>query len=148
MLFTGTPCQIAGLYAFLGAEKENANLITIDLICHGVPSPLLWKKYLDYREQKMGGRVTECNFRYKGKKGWGTNLRIRTERKDSVRPLSLDRYGIHFLNGDCYRESCYQCRYADTNRVGDLTCGDFWGVEKVRTAVYGYQRSLSGFGQQ
>ena len=47
----------------------------------------------------MGGRVTECNFRYKGKKGWGTNLRIRTERKDSVRPLSLDRYGIHFLNG-------------------------------------------------
>lgn len=81
----------------------------------------------------MGGRVTECNFRYKGKKGWGTNLRIRTERKDSVRPLSLDRYGIHFLNGDCYRESCYQCRYADTNRVGDLTCGDFWGVEKVRT---------------
>ena len=133
VLFTGTPCQIAGLYAFLGAEKENANLITIDLICHGVPSPLLWKKYLDYREQKMGGRVTECNFRYKGKKGWGTNLRIRTERKDSVRPLSLDRYGIHFLNGDCYRESCYQCRYADTNRVGDLTCGDFWGVEKVRT---------------
>ena len=89
VLFTGTPCQIAGLYAFLGAEKENANLITIDLICHGVPSPLLWKKYLDYREQKMGGRVTECNFRYKGKKGWGTNLRIRTERKDSVRPLSF-----------------------------------------------------------
>ena len=132
VLFTGTPCQIAGLYAYLGAEKENENLITIDLICHGVPSPLLWEKYLNYQQQKMGGRVTECNFRDKGKKGWGTNLRIRTEKKDSVRPLSLDRYGIHFLEGDCYRESCYQCRYASTDRVGDLTCGDFWGVEKVQ----------------
>ena len=64
VLFTGTPCQIAGLYAFHSSEKENAKLITIDLICHGVPSPLLWNNYLDYREQKMVGRVTECNLRY------------------------------------------------------------------------------------
>lgn len=81
----------------------------------------------------MGGRVTECNFRYKGKKGWGTNLRD-PDRKERFCPAAEFRpVWNHFLNGDCYRESCYQCRYADTNRVGDLTCGDFWGVEKVRT---------------
>lgn len=128
VLFTGTPCQIAGLYAFLGGDQEN--LYTIDLICHGVPSPKLFKKYLEYQNKRTAGKVIYFNFRSKDKRGWGTQYLLKTEKKTETKPLSLDRYGKHFMDGDCYRESCYQCVYANTNRVGDLTVGDFWGIAK------------------
>ena len=132
VLLTGTPCQIAGAYAFLGGDKTN--LYTIDLICHGVPSPKLFKKYLEYQSQQMDGQVTYFNFRSKDKKGWGTQylLKVNTKKgtKIKTQPLPLDRYGKHFMDGDCYRECCYQCAYANTKRVGDLTVGDFWGIAK------------------
>lgn len=128
VLFTGTPCQIAGLYAFLGSDHEN--LYTIDLICHGVPSPKFFKKYLEYQNKKMAGRVIYFNFRSKDKRGWGTQYLLKTKTKTKTKILSLDRYGKHFMDGDCYRESCYQCAYANTSRVGDLTVGDFWGISK------------------
>lgn len=128
VLFTGTPCQIAGLYAFLGGDQEN--LYTVDLICHGVPSPKFFKKYLEYQSKQTEGKVIYFNFRSKDKRGWGTQYLLKTKAKTKTKPLSLDRYGKHFMEGDCYRESCYQCAYANTNRVGDLTVGDFWGIEK------------------
>lgn len=130
VLYTGTPCQIAGLYAFLGGDPEN--LYTIDLICHGVPSPKLLEKYLKYQSRRPAGRVTALNFRSKEKRGWGTQylLKIGTRSGSRTRLLALDRYGKHFMAGDCYRESCYRCAYADTDRVGDLTVGDFWGIAK------------------
>lgn len=126
VLFTGTPCQIAGLYAFLGGDHEN--LYTVDLICHGVPSPKFFKKYLEYQSKQTAGRVIYFNFRSKDKRGWGTQYLLKTKTK--TKTLSLDRYGKHFMDGDCYRESCYQCAYANTSRVGDLTVGDFWGIAK------------------
>lgn len=128
VLFTGTPCQIAGLYAFLGGDQEN--LYTVDLICHGVPSPKFFKKYLEYQSKQIEGKVIYFNFRSKDKRGWGTQYLLKTEKKTETKPLSLDRYGKHFMEGDCYRESCYQCAYANMNRVGDLTVGDFWGIAK------------------
>lgn len=128
VLFTGTPCQIAGLYAFLGGNPEN--LYTVDLICHGVPSPKFFKKYLEYQNKQTAGRVIYFNFRSKDKRGWGTQYLLKTKTKTKTKTLSLDRYGKHFMDGDCYRESCYQCIYANTNRVGDLTVGDFWGIAK------------------
>lgn len=132
VLFTGTPCQIAGLYAFLGGNPEN--LYTVDLICHGVPSPKFFKKYLEYQNKKTAGRVIYFNFRSKDKRGWGTQYLLKTKTetktKTKTKTLSLDRYGKHFMYGDCYRESCYQCAYANTSRVGDLTVGDFWGIAK------------------
>ena len=130
VLFTGTPCQIAGLYAFLGGNPEN--LYTVDLICHGVPSPKFFKKYLEYQNKQTAGRVIYFNFRSKDKRGWGTQylLKTKTKTKTKTKALSLDRYGKHFMDGDCYRESCYQCAYANTSRVGDLTVGDFWGIAK------------------
>ena len=70
VLFTGTPCQIAGLYAFFGGNPEN--LYTVDLICHGVPSPKFFKKYLEYQNKQTAGRVIYFNFRSKDKRGWGT----------------------------------------------------------------------------
>ena len=124
VLYTGTPCQIAGLYAFLGGDKPN--LYTVDLICHGVPSPKFLKKYIEYQNKQTDGRVIYFNFRSKDKRGWGTQYLLKTKTKT----LSLDRYGKHFMDGDCYRESCYQCAYANTSRVGDITVGDFWGIAK------------------
>lgn len=128
VLFTGTPCQIAGLYAFLGGDYEN--LYTVDLICHGVPSPKFFKKYLEYQNKQTAGRVIYFNFRSKDKRGWGTQYLLKTKTKTKTKSLSLDCYGKHFMDGDCYRESCYLCTYANTSRVGDLTVGDFWGIAK------------------
>lgn len=112
----------------MGGDYEN--LYTIDLICHGVPSPKFFKKYLEYQNKQTAGKVIYFNFRSKDKRGWGTQYLLKTKTKTKTKTLSLDRYGKHFMDGDCYRESCYQCAYANTSRVGDLTVGDFWGIAK------------------
>lgn len=130
VLFSGTPCQVAGLKIFL--SKEYSNLYTIDLICHGVPSPKLFQKYLEWKNQQMKGKIISYNFRSKARRGWGTQylLKIKTKTKTKTKILALDKYGKHFMAGDCYREGCYQCPYANVHRVGDLTIGDFWGIGK------------------
>ena len=131
ILFTGTPCQVAGLYSYMGRDEIDG-LYTIDLICHGVPSPLFFKKYIEFEEKKLGERIENYNFRFKGKKGWGTQyqLKIDTKSQSQIKKMALDKYGKHFLAGDCYRESCYRCKYANIFRMGDISCGDFWGIEK------------------
>ena len=128
VLYTGTPCQIAGLYTFLGGDKPN--LYTVDLIFHGVPTPKFFKKYIEYQDKRMNDKVIYYNFRSKDKRGWGTQYLLKTKTKTKTKPLAIDRYGKHFMDGDCYRECCYQCAYANTNRVGDMTVGDFWGIAK------------------
>lgn len=128
VLFTGTPCQIAGLFAFLGRDYEK--LFTLDLICHGVPSPEFLRKYFAYKKRKLGENLLKYNFRSKAHRGWGTQYLIETKTKTKTNLLSLDKYGKHFMSGDCYRECCYQCKFAGTNRVSDITVGDFWGIQK------------------
>ena len=128
VLFTGTPCQIAGLYAFLGGDQ--INLYTIDLICHGVPSPKFFMRYLEYQKRQLKEPILYYNFRSKDKRGWGTQYLLKTKTKTKTKTLCLDRYGKHFMDGDCYRECCYQCVYANMSRVGDLTVGDFWGIAR------------------
>ena len=134
VLFTGTPCQVAGLYAFLGGKNYD-NLYTIDLICHGVPSPKLLEKYFAYLEDVMGEKIETYNFRSKEKRGWGTQYRYRAETENKKRTgLSVfDKYGAHFKKGYCYRECCYQCDYANLSRRGDITVGDFWGIDSVNS---------------
>lgn len=134
VLYTGTPCQIAGLYAFLG--REDPDLYTLDLICHGVPSPKFFRKYVEDLGAGMGGKVVSYNFRSKKKRGWGTNYLARTASRVRTGPLSLDKYGMHFQKSDCYRESCYQCPFASLRRAGDLTVGDFWAVAKSHPDFY------------
>lgn len=136
VLFTGTPCQIEGLKYFLG--KSYSNLYTIDLICHGVPSPKLFQKYLEWQNKKMKDKVVYFNFRSKDRRGWGTQYQylLKTKREIETKILAFDKYGKHFMNGDCYRESCYQCAYANIHRVGDLTIGDFWGIIKYHPEFY------------
>lgn len=136
VLFTGTPCQVAGLNAFLG--KEHENLLTADLVCHGVPSVKLFADYLHFVESKLGGRITEVNFRDKTK-SWGHSGLIlykksgKTRRK-IIRPY-LSSYYSYFLRGHISRESCYCCKYACGIRQGDFTMGDFWGVEHFHPEI-------------
>lgn len=130
VLYVGTPCQIEGLLLFL--KKKPHNLITMDLICHGVSSPLLWMKHKSYLENKVHAKINKYRFRGKEKAGWALYYYYYYGDKNRCKqgPSLLDRYYTDFLKGVNYRESCYQCRYANLNRVGDITIGDFWGAEK------------------
>jgi coenzyme F420-reducing hydrogenase beta subunit len=131
VLYVGTPCQIEGLILFL--KRKPQNLITLDLICHGVSSPLLWMKHKNYLENKVRAKINKYRFRGKEKAGWTPcyyYYYYGSKNRCKHGPSLLDRYYKDFLKGVNYRESCYQCRYANLDRVSDITIGDFWGAEK------------------
>lgn len=129
VLYSGTGCQIAGLKAFLG--KEYDNLVTIDLVCHGVPSPLLFKYYIETLSHEHGGcKISDFDFRDK-KIGWGLDYRYRHNNKYTYKSCSESPYYSNFLKGTIYRECCYSCRYARKERVADITVADYWGIEYV-----------------
>lgn len=128
VFFTGTPCQIAGLYGYLGVDNDN--LFTCDLICHGVPSPMVFKDYLNYIKGKHKADIVDIKFRYK-KPNW-TDYSMKIEFNNN-KIYNLDKnhdpYLVGFLR-DCFlRPSCYECSFANTNRQGDITLGDFWGYK-------------------
>lgn len=132
VLFSGTACQVSGLLAYLKLKRINVdNLITCDLICHGVPSPQVWKSYLDYRKLKENQDLQEIDFRDKSK-GWRDfklrlcykNGKTRTYRQNE------DYFFVLFFHNYIIRRSCSVCKYANVNRPADLTLGDFWGVEE------------------
>ncbi len=131
LLFSGCPCHIAGLKNYLG--KDYPTLYTLDILCHGVPSPLLFQTYMKHLSQK--GDVHNYKFRTK-KKGWGMYIEYNQNNKEHVRPALLDPYMHHFLKCNTYRESCYQCPYAKKERLGDLTIGDYWGILKEHPEFY------------
>lgn len=128
VLFTGTPCQIEGLKSFLGKDYEN--LLCMDIICHGVPSPKLWKHYVNFQEKKLASRVVKTAFRRKFD-GWKQYSLSFTFANDSEYCASLnkDSYLQLFLKDVCLRESCYQCSSKKLNRVSDITVADFWGIQ-------------------
>ena len=134
VLYSGTPCQIAGLKVYLG--KEYNNLFTVDLICHGVPSPKLFKRYLIWLENKYNDTVTGYNFRYKGKAEWGLSYKVELKKKNKFGDSYADPYYSYFLKGVTYRECCYNCKYASEKRTGDVTLGDYWGIEKLHPEFY------------
>lgn len=130
VLFTGTPCQISGLKSYLNRDYEK--LITADLVCHGVPSQKLFKKYLEYLSLKYKSKVVKYNFRSKEKKGWSLVSKIETaDGRIRYREPDFDPYYNNFLKSTTYRENCYQCKYANYNRVADFTMADFWGISKM-----------------
>lgn len=133
VLYSGTPCQIGGLRAYL--RKEYDNLYTMDLICHGVASPKLFAKYLIWLGGKMKGKIIGYDFRDKSC-GWGLDYMSKTMTKTKTKPSTLDPYYYHFLEGTTYRECCYRCNYCTKERVGDITIGDYWGVEKEHPEFY------------
>lgn len=128
VLFSGTPCQIAGLQKYLSKDYEN--LYTADIVCHGVPSPLAYKSYLE--ETADGGEIKKIDFREKAHFGWGTAISIFQEDGQVYRNNCYDDpYLKGFLSGLTTRKCCSECKYTTLNRVGDFTLGDFWGVAAI-----------------
>lgn len=129
VLYSGTPCQIAGLISFLGKEYEN--LILVDMICHGIPSPAVWKHYIQYRSQidAQGAAPVKINLRSK-ETGWPRySIHIDYENGASYRVLnSQDPYLRAFVGDLCLRPSCYDCQFKGISRNSDFTLGDYWGV--------------------
>lgn len=130
VLFTGTSCQIAGLKLFL--RKEYDNLLTADIICHGVPSPKVWKKYLNEITSTDSLQVTNISFRNK-QEGW-KNFSLKVEMKGKrlyLRSFKSDLYFDFFLSNMILRPSCYSCPAKSGKSCSDITLGDFWGIENV-----------------
>ena len=125
VLFIGTPCQVSGLKSFLINDYEN--LITADIICHGVPSQKLLfdeinNQGIDYRNVHYVSFRDDKIFNFKL---LDSNKKILLEKK----PYDIDYYR-NFLKGNIYRENCYKCKYAQRERISDITIGDFWGLDK------------------
>lgn len=135
VLFTGTPCQIAGLRHFL--RKDYPNLLTMDFICHGVPSPLVWQQYLrEVRKEHGDIKISQINFRDKTA-GW-KNFRLRVSQiKDQSEspvisePFPQNTYMQGFLKNLYLRPSCYSCAAKSSKSGSDLTIGDFWEIHQT-----------------
>lgn len=130
VLFTGTPCQIAGFKSYL--DKDYENLVCIDIVCHGVPSPLVWAKYVDFREKISGSRAERIAFRRKncGWKLYSVSFSFENDTEYSQK-LTEDIFMQGFLRNIYLRPSCYACSFKTLNRQSDLTLADFWGIQNV-----------------
>ena len=126
VLYSGTPCQIAGLRSYI-PEKYREKLFTIDLICHGVPGPKVWKDYLSELQKKFRDPLTRVNFRDKSK-GWNVNVPS-FGFGDTIR-YEMD-YARIFYSNLVMREACFKCPYTNFKRVADITLADFWGWYKI-----------------
>lgn len=129
VLFTGTPCQIEGLYKFL--RKDYDNLYTQDFICHGVPSPRVWRKYLKETNNKYKEQPKEISFRSKDNSWQDFELKIQYKNTVYRNTQGKDTYLRAFLNDICLRDSCYKCNFKKKNRVSDITLADFWGIDNI-----------------
>ena len=126
VLFVGTPCQVAGVRAFL--SEPYTGLLCVDLVCRGVPSPLFFRKYLASRQDDLTP-ITDVCFRSKetGWKLFSVKVCFGDGHEESQK-FTQDPYMRAFLKDYCLRRACYVCRFAKWQRTGDITLGDFWGV--------------------
>ena len=123
--YCGTPCQIAGLKAFLG--KDDENLLTVDIICHGVPSVRMLRDDLKAVAGDRYPQISDIHFRDK-RRGWTVKGSLITGDKRIKYDPGTSPYYFYFLKGEIYRESCYSCRFPSESRQGDITLGDYWGI--------------------
>jgi coenzyme F420-reducing hydrogenase beta subunit len=127
VLFSGVPCQIAGLRGFL--RKDYEALLTVEVVCSGVPSPEVWTMYLAYMAKRYGGELTKVAFRDK-QKGW-TKGRVTMEFANGKRysiETYRDSYLIGYGKGLFNRKCCYDCQFTHSRTEADITLGDFWGI--------------------
>ena len=142
VLFTGVPCQITGLHKFL--RKEYPNLLSVDCLCHGVPSPGIWRRYL---HEAVGGadykdKITGIEFRNKYLGGWKNySFLITGKTNDENKVLYSETHGKNaymrgFLSNLYLRPSCYSCKSKNGASHSDLTLADFWGIDVISPDVY------------
>ena len=129
VLFTGTPCQVAGLKRYLGNDYTE-QLILCDIVCLGVPSPLIWKEHINYYAKVKGNNIKDYRFRSKVN-GWHSHTEEIILKNDKVDNYSLvsQQYKTLFHTNAALRPSCYNCPYTKIERISDFTIGDFWGIE-------------------
>ena len=133
VLFSGTPCQIAGLLAYL--QKDYKNLYTLDIVCHGVPSPLIFEEYKSYIEKKINNKIYNIKFRDKKYSWIYYNISINEavinkKSKSYIGSYYSDPYIRGFLRDYFLRPSCHECKYTNLDRMGDVTMADYWGYKK------------------
>ena len=133
VLYSGTPCQIAGLNHFL--RKKYDNLITVDVICHGVPSPKVWGRYLSEVTDNAVKAIKNCRFRNKDN-GW-KRFNFKLECSSENKPIRISSYHKDnhfmraFLSNMILRPSCYDCKAKSGRSHSDITLADFWGIQNV-----------------
>lgn len=134
VLFTGTPCQIEGLKSYL--RKDYDKLYTQDIICHGVPSPRVWQKYLEEMNQKNKGKLEKINFRKKDITGWNLyQISLKYSNSEYRQIHKKDPYMQAFLGDIILRDSCYSCKFKKKNRISDITLADFWGIKNIKPSM-------------
>lgn len=129
VLFTGTPCQINGLKKYL--VKDYENLLTMDVVCHGVPSPKVLKKYILELEEKFGARIVDIKFRDK-RENWSKSVVVVVVEGGKEYYCSKGESNVYiqlFLKNICLRASCHNCQANGDNRLADISLADFWGVQ-------------------
>lgn len=133
VLFCGTPCEVGGLRQFLG--KEYDNLITVDLICGCVSSPMVYRTYIEYLNNKYDANVISVNFKDK-RAGWrGKAIAVKFDNgTEYYNSILDDDYCVSFHSRYNIRPSCFHCKYRNLKRNADITLGDFWGVEKYNNS--------------
>lgn len=127
VLFSGTPCQTAGLNSYIG-KRYRENLYLVDIVCHGVPSPLLWEKYINFLEKMKNDQIVTVNFRDKQLFGWSSHHESFCFKKEPDKKVI---YSFTFYKDILIRKSCENCKYSNLKRPSDITIGDFWGYEKT-----------------
>lgn len=128
VLFSGTPCQIAGIISFLGSIANHPLFFTVDLLCHGVPSPKVFSKYITDTEKQHNKVIRNVTFKSKTP-GW-KNYGMIVYFNDETKILNKRDYLNGFLSDFFLRESCYNCQYIGFDRVSDMTIGDYWGYKE------------------
>lgn len=135
VLFSGTPCQIEGLRLFL--QRDYPNLFLVDIICHGVPSPLVWREYLKYIRKAYQKQIKNIHFRDK-KDGWLKFCTLIQFTDDTIKYIerNKDCFMKAFLTNISLRPSCSTCLFKTKARNSDITLADFWGIEQVLPAMH------------
>ena len=139
VLFSGTPCQVAAVKTLCN-EFVGKNLLTMDVVCYGVPSPGLFRAFLDTIEKKNQAKVVDYRFRDKHKNGWSHTTVITMVDADGntmqyeEEDYSKVPYYKMFGSRNCFRKECYSCQYNTIERISDFTTGNFWNIEKMTDA--------------
>ena len=144
VLFSGTPCQIAGLLRYLG-KADISNLLTVEVVCEGVPSPLYIKKLNDHFKCKHGFEIETLDYRYTGKSIFNNGkwdfeamkIDIAQANRSFIKDRWFNPFWSIWLSHLMSRPSCYHCKFTTTGRVADITLGDLWGVHLYCPDLYG-----------